>query len=129
MPGLTLNRRRRNIAIGALLVGTLLLVPLAILVAPAPPPAAYERIRHGMSRPEVEDLLGPSTAQAYDASRKPLPGQVLANAGLVAEQWEGSEATIHVDYDARTGQVVGKSLFPRNPVKRVLRRLQGLRHP
>lgn len=101
-----MRKYRRGLWVcAALLLGVLLLVTLALLLPLSPPPPApYERVQNGMSRAEVEAFLGPSTAQAYDASLKPLDGRPLANSGLAAEQWEDGESTIHVDYDARTGR-------------------------
>jgi hypothetical protein len=97
------------------LVGLIASVLIAFVTLP-PAPSGYERIHIGMSKLDVEALLGPSTAQSYVQQEKAKV--------LMAEQWTDSEFMVHVAYDALTGKVTEKRLFPLNPVHDVLFRLR-----
>jgi hypothetical protein len=84
---------------------------LLVSLAPPPPPG-YEQIRIGMSKLDVEALMGPSSRQSYTQQ---------ADAKLLqAEGWDDSDFMVHVQYDWLTGTVTEKRLFPRNPVNDVL---------
>ena len=86
-----------------------------VSLAPPPPPG-YEQIRIGMSKLDVEGLMGPSSRQSYTQQ-----GDAKL---LQAEGWDDSDFSVHVQYDWLRGTVTEKRLFPRNPVDDVLFRLR-----
>jgi hypothetical protein len=115
------DRHHRDIPPARFLPAIVLLVALiaSLLIAfvtlpPAPP--GYESIRIGMSKLDVEAFLGPSDAQSYGWQEKVRV--------LMSERWTDSEFMMHVAYDALTGKVTEKRLFPLNPVHAVLFRLR-----
>jgi hypothetical protein len=108
------------VMIVAVMFGVCILAPregLKLLVSLSPPPPpGYEQIRIGMSKLDVEALMGPSSDQSYtqQADAKLLQG----------EQWDDSDFIVSVQYDWLRGTVTEKRLFPRNPVDDVLFRLR-----
>lgn len=87
-------------ALAAVAVGAPFLVPRTSRVTPE----NFERIDYGMSRPDVEAILGPPgdyrTAPTWVMNGEPerIFGPVLASAGETIETWEGDNATILVEF-------------------------------
>ena len=110
-----IRRKWRWLLAGALL-GAVLLVALALLPQRHPiDKATVDRIRPGMTRGEVEELLG---GRGLATARTPVPGQTKT-------AWMGSEGGCVVVFDA-DGRVVGTSygVMKRSSVERALIRVR-----
>jgi hypothetical protein len=92
-----------GVAVGLLLVGTLLPI-----VLPRPSPvtlAVFERIEQGMTRAEVEGVLGgpPGDYRTRPTSRVWISlgegGSMVAMGFRSRETWEGDEGSIEVTFD------------------------------
>jgi hypothetical protein len=92
---------------------------LALAVAPADPigPAGYPRIREGMSRDEVQAIMGRPPGLYYGGSRKSVPYAIPTRSWGVAERggegfthagWWGDRQYVYVYFD-RDGKVAGAS--------------------
>jgi hypothetical protein len=140
-------RRRKLIAVlaGLVVLFVGLLIGVAILLAPPRTPQTltpvrFKQIRAGMTRAEVEAILGPpgdySTGAREQAPLVYGPGEDLwhvfgsGEVMVTGTNWESDAAMINVSYDS-SGKAVCGGYFPRrlisdNPIANALWRAKRL---
>jgi hypothetical protein len=105
-----MNRRRLLLGAGALALLGLAGVAVVRLAGPSPRinRESYDQIRPGMTRQQVEHIIGAAPGdyrraggRAVYFERPELPDPQATTVGLEEEVWIGEEAAILVGFDAR----------------------------